>query len=163
MTFIEGYLLYRFKPSHVSEFAYCSKAFWLHYHGLTLYRENNDIQLGRAEHAQKNEESRNPWVKYDKREGDILVEFVKGAEGNIEGKRHQLLVYLLRGGFHYGEVRLTNNKDVLSKVTDSDEEILSLRNHLEAMMVCSSLEKPPETPYGLKCQRCSFRDYCWVG
>lgn len=154
-------LLYRFSPYLINEYCFCSKLFWLHFNKIRLFEENEEIQIGKNEHEGKEGESKNPWEKYDNLKGNVLIEYTK-KKRNFEGKKNQLLCYMVRTGIHCGEIRDTNKDILYVKVEKTEENVSKLLTILSDMEKISEYEKPPNVKYSEKCFKCSFLEYCWV-
>lgn len=161
MSFTDKEKLLWFSPFLVTEFSFCTKAFWLHYNKLKFYEENKDIKEGKAEHEVRGGESTNEWNKYDKKEGNVIIEYTR-EKRDYNGKRRQLLLYLLLSDAKNGELRNTVTGELLMKVSvdeKSSEEIFGI---IDEMKKLSELEKPPIIERKKHCEGCSFFEYCWI-
>lgn len=162
MSYIDDDVLYRFNASLVNEYNYCEKLFWLHFNKLQIFQGSESAKIGEQEHKSKEGESRNPWIKYDDMRNGKLIEYTKKKK-DLNGKRLQLLIYLLRSKKSAGKIRETNTDELLMKVdvTESSEKELFI--FLKNMTSISLMTTPPIVNFNENCKKCSFKEYCWVG
>lgn len=171
----------RLTGTHLNYLLVCHRKLWLFAHGISMERENDDVQIGRQIGAQaygRQEKEINledtavlDWVEHKPGDdGALIVHEIKKSKAMSEAHRLQMLFYLdflkskgvpARGLIDYPEIKARETVEL-----DAEGEEMLSQARLDAAAIIASETVPPRldaiSPKKVAfCLKCAYCDFCY--
>lgn len=157
----------------INYYFHCRRQCYLHGNRLNLEDNSETVQIGKAIHEERQEQSKDTElaidnIKIDKLTKDYLVE-VKKSDADVEASKWQLLYYLKvlrekgierKGKLEFVEKNKTKNKILYFELTE--ENMKELDFYVESIEKLLQEENIPEVLNEPKCKKCAYYEYCYI-
>ena len=152
---------------------HCKRQCYLHGNRLNLEDNSEAVQVGKALHEIKKEQSTCAeltleQVKIDQLTSKYLVEYKK-SDADVEAATWQLLLYLKilkskgiirEGKLEFQEKQKQEKKVILVSLTKELEQQLE-QYELEIMQLIEG-EQIPDVIHKSTCKKCAYYEYCYI-
>lgn len=157
----------------INYYFHCRRQCYLHGNRLNLEDNSETVQIGKAIHEERQEQSKDTElaidnIKIDKLTKDYLVE-VKKSDADVEASKWQLLYYLKvlkekgverKGKLEFVEKNKTKNKILYFELTE--ENMKELEFYVESIEKLLNEENIPDVLNEPKCKKCAYYEYCYI-
>lgn len=157
----------------INYYFHCRRQCYLHGNRLNLEDNSETVQIGKAIHEERQEQSKDTEltidnIKIDKLTKDYLVE-VKKSDADVEASKWQLLYYLKvlkekgverKGKLEFVEKNKTKNKILYFELTE--ENMKELDFYVESIEKLLNEENIPDVLNEPKCKKCAYYEYCYI-
>lgn len=157
----------------INYYFHCRRQCYLHGNRLNLEDNSETVQIGKAIHEERQEQSKDTElaidnIKIDKLTKDYLVE-VKKSDADVEASKWQLLYYLKvlkekgverKGKLEFVEKNKTKNKILYFELTE--ENMKELDFYVESIEQLLQEENIPDVLNEPKCKKCAYYEYCYI-
>lgn len=157
----------------INYYFHCRRQCYLHGNRLNLEDNSEIVQIGKAIHEERQEQSKDTElaidnIKIDKLTKDYLVE-VKKSDADVEASKWQLLYYLKvlkekgverKGKLEFVEKNKTKNKILYFELTE--ENMKELEFYVESIEKLLNEENIPDVLNEPKCKKCAYYEYCYI-
>lgn len=157
----------------INYYFHCRRQCYLHGNRLNLEDNSEIVQIGKAIHEERQEQSKDTElaidnIKIDKLTKDYLVE-VKKSDADVEASKWQLLYYLKvlkekgverKGKLEFVEKNKTKNKILYFELTE--ENMKELDFYVESIEQLLQEENIPDVLNEPKCKKCAYYEYCYI-
>lgn len=157
----------------INYYFHCRRQCYLHGNRLNLEDNSETVQIGKAIHEERQEQSKDTElaidnIKIDKLTKDYLVE-VKKSDADVEASKWQLLYYLKvlkekgverKGKLEFVEKNKTKNKILYFELTE--ENMKELDFYVEGIEQLLQEENIPDVLNEPKCKKCAYYEYCYI-
>lgn len=157
----------------INYYFHCRRQCYLHGNRLNLEDNSETVQIGKAIHEERQEQSKDTElaidnIKIDKLTKDYLVE-VKKSDADVEASKWQLLYYLKvlkekgverKGKLEFVEKNKTKNKILYFELTE--ENMKELDFYVESIEKLLQEENIPDVLNEPKCKKCAYYEYCYI-
>lgn len=154
-------------------FFHCRRQCYLHGNRLNLEDNSEQVQIGKALHEIRQEQSSNTeltfeQIKIDHLTSKYLVEFKK-SDADVEAAKWQLLLYLKilkdkgiirEGKLEFQEKQKQEKKVIIVTLTEEAEQqleqyALEITQLIEGNLIPEVIHKPT-------CKKCAYYEYCYI-
>lgn len=157
----------------INYYFHCKRQCWLHGNRVNLESNSEEVNIGKAIHNIKTQDSKNAEVeidniKIDKITDEYVVE-IKKSDSDVEAVTWQLLFYLKvlndkgiyrKGKIEFIEKNKSENKIIYEELTP--EKTLKLNEIVDNIETLLSKESPPDAIRDKRCGKCAYFEYCYI-
>lgn len=157
----------------INYYFHCKRQCYLHGNRLNLEDNSELVQIGRAIHEVKAQESEHTEIaieniKLDKLTAEYLTE-IKKSDADMEAGKWQLYYYLKvlkdkgivrKGRLLFEEKNKTKQAAVILELDDAQErELERVQTQIEELLLSDEVPKAEEKA---GCKKCAYYEYCFI-
>lgn len=157
----------------INYYFHCKRQCYLHGNRLNLEDNSELVQIGKAIHKVKADDSENAElaienVRLDKLTAEYLTE-IKKSDADIEASKWQLYYYLKvlknkgiirKGKLEFEEKNKTKRATMILELGDAEEkELEQIQAQIEELLQSDIV---PEAEERTGCKKCAYYEYCFI-